>query len=224
MRSRFRDRVDAGRELAALVGSRLAGTDVLVLALPRGGVPVGYEIARALGAPLDVVLVRKLGVPGDEELAMGAIAMGGARAVNHEVVVGLRLTQDDVERAAAREEVELRRREQLYRDGRPFPRVRGRTVVLVDDGLATGATMHVAIAALRPREPERIVVAVPVAPPDTVDRLLLEVDDVIAARTPEPFEAIGLHYHDFRETTDARVRAILARAGAGAAEAAAEAP
>lgn len=208
----FRDRRHAGQELARSLDAYRGRGDVLVLGLPRGGVPVAHEVARQLGAPLDVFVVRKLGVPGQEELAMGAIASGGGRFLNREVIDALGLTQDDIDRAVADEEPELRRRERLYRGDRPFPRVSGRTVIVVDDGLATGSTMHAAVAAIRNFGAERIVIAVPVAPPDTVASLREDVDDVIALRTPEPFYAISLHYQDFRQTTDAEVRELLARA------------
>ena len=190
----FRDRTDAGRRLAAKLAAYAKRRDVIVLALPRGGVPVGYEVARALDAPLDVFVVRKLGVPGYEELAMGAVATGGVRVLNDELVQRLGIPDDLIEAVAAREQRELARRERLYRGGRPPPDVRGRTVILVDDGLATGATMHAAIAALRQLQPARIVVAVPTASPDTCEQLQAEVDDVICAITPEPFQAVGRWY------------------------------
>jgi predicted phosphoribosyltransferase len=185
--------------------------DVIVLALPRGGVPVAYEVARALGAPLDVFIVRKLGVPGYEELAMGAVATGGVRVLNDQVVSGMRIPDYVIDAVAAWEQQELARREQLYRGDRPPPDVRGRTVILVDDGLATGATMHAAIKALRQQEPAHIVVAVPTASPETCNELRSEVDDIICAITPEPFYAVGLWYEDFSQTTDEEVRELLAR-------------
>jgi predicted phosphoribosyltransferase len=184
---------------------------VLVLALPRGGVPVAYEVARALNAPLDVFLVRKLGVPGYEELAMGAIATGGVRVLNDQLVDGLRIPDYIVDEIAGWEQRELIRRERLYRGDRPPPDVRGRTVILVDDGLATGATMLAAVKALRKMQPARIVVAVPTAAPQTCDQLRGEVDEVICAITPEPFHAVGLWYDDFSQTTDEEVRELLAR-------------
>ena len=186
-------------------------TDVLVLALPRGGVPVAYEVARALGAPLDVFIVRKLGVPGYEELAMGAVATGGVRVLNEHVVAGLGIPPYVIEAVAAWEQEELTRRERLYRGDRPAPEVTGRTIMLVDDGLATGATMHAAIKALRQQEPAGIVVAVPTASPDTCEEMRTEVDDVICAITPEPFHSVGLWYEDFSQTTDEEVRELLAR-------------
>ncbi|MEA3134335.1 MAG: hypothetical protein QOG17_2181, partial [Gammaproteobacteria bacterium] len=188
--------------------------DVLVLALPRGGVPVAYEVASALGAPLDVFVVRKLGVPGYEELAMGAVATGGVRVLNDRLVNRLGIPDDMIDAVAAREQQELARRERLYRDGRPPPDVRGRTAILVDDGLATGATMHAAIQALRQQNPARIVVAVPTASPEACEEMKAEVDEVICAITPDPFEAVGLWYRDFSQTTDEEVRALLARRSA----------
>jgi predicted phosphoribosyltransferase len=210
--SRFRDRHEAGRRLADKLSAYAKRPDVLVLALPRGGVPVAYEVARALQAPLDVFLVRKLGVPGYEELAMGAVATGGVRVLNDEIVNGLRIPDYVVDAVTVWEQQELARREQLYRGDRPAPDVRGRTVILVDDGLATGATMHAAIAALRRQQPARIVVAVPTAPPEMCEALRAEVDDVICAITPQPFRSVGLWYEDFSPTTDEEVRELLARA------------
>ena len=209
--SRFRDRHDAGRLLATKLARYANRPDVLVLALPRGGVPVAYEVARALGAPLDVFVVRKLGVPGQEELAMGAVATGGVRVLNHELVSGLGIPAHVIDAVTEREFQELARREQLYRGDRPPPDVRGRTVIIVDDGLATGATMHAAIQALRQQKPAHIVVAVPTASPETCEALRAEVDDVICAITPEPFYAVGLWYGDFSQTTDEEVRELLAR-------------
>jgi putative phosphoribosyl transferase len=206
---RFRNRAEAG----ALLGRRLeayAGrTDVLVLALPRGGVPVGLEVARALGAPLDAYLVRKLGLPGQEELAMGAIATGGARVLNEELVAHLGLAPSLIDRVAEREGAELARRERLFRGERPPPEVRGRVVILVDDGLATGSTMRAAVAALRGQGPARIVIAVPVAPEQTAQALVDEVDELLALSTPQPFHAVGLWYTDFSEVKDEDVRRLL---------------
>jgi predicted phosphoribosyltransferase len=212
----FRDRRDAGRRLAAELTNYAEQNDVLVLALPRGGVPVAYEVARALHAPLDVFMVRKLGVPGYEELAMGAIATGGVRVLDEEVVRMLHLPRDVIERATAIEMTELERRERQYRGDRPAPDVRGRTVILIDDGLATGSTMRAAIAALKKEGAKRIVVAVPVAPPETCQALRAQVDDVVCAVTPEPFRAVGLWYGDFSQTTDEEVRDLLARAASEA--------
>jgi putative phosphoribosyl transferase len=207
----FRDRVDAGQALATHLRKYAARPDVLVLALPRGGVPVAYEVAKALGAPLDVFIVRKLGVPGHEEYAMGAVASGGIRVVSDEVVRGLGLTQADVDRVAARETAELTRRERLYRGNRPEPDLSGRTVILVDDGLATGSTMKAAVKALCAKKPTAIVVAVPIAAPETCRELEPVVDEVVCAVTPDPFHAVGLWYHDFTQTTDAEVRDLLER-------------
>jgi erythromycin esterase-like protein/predicted phosphoribosyltransferase len=208
---RFRNRNEAGRLLANKLTAYANRPDVLVLALPRGGVPVAYEVARALGAPLDVFVVRKLGVPGHEELAMGAIATGGVRVLNDQIVQRLRIPEYIVDAVAAREQPELRRRERLYRGGRPPPQVRGRTVILVDDGLATGATMRAAIMALRQLQPARIVVAIPTGSPETCEELKAEVDEVVCAITPDPFLAVGHWYEDFSQTTDEEVRDLLAR-------------
>ena len=211
----FRDRADAGRQLLSKLGTYKDRPDVLVLGLPRGGIPVGYEVARGLGAPLDVFVVRKLGVPGQEELAMGAIATGGVRIVNHDVVDALRIPPDVLDRAAAEELRELERREQSYRGPRPTPRVEGRTVILVDDGLATGSTMRAAVAALRQQGPAHIVVAVPVAAAQTCADLRHEVEEVVCFATPEPFMAVGRFYDDFSQTSDEEVGALLASARAG---------
>jgi erythromycin esterase-like protein/predicted phosphoribosyltransferase len=220
----FRDRREAGRLLAEKLGAYANRPDVLVLALPRGGVPVAYEVARALGAPLDVFVVRKLGVPGYEELAMGAVATGGVRVLNDQVVKRLGIPDQVIDAVAAREQQELARRERIYRDGRPPPEIRDRTVILVDDGLATGATMHAAIHALRQNQPARIVVAVPTASPETCEEMRAEVDDVICAITPEPFHAVGLWYQDFSQTTDQEVRDLLARRDAPEKSEAAQSP
>lgn len=207
----FRDRRDAGRQLAERLNAYANRSDVVVLALPRGGVPVANEVARALRAPMDVFVVRKLGVPGYEELAMGAIATGGVRVLNDEVVRRLGIPDFMIETVAAQEQKELVRRERLYRGDRPPLDVRDRTVILVDDGLATGATMHAAIQALRQQQPARIVVAVPTASPDTCERMNKEVDDVVCAVTPETFHSVGQWYEEFSQTTDEAVRALLAR-------------
>jgi erythromycin esterase-like protein/predicted phosphoribosyltransferase len=207
----FRNRSEAGRLLAVRLAAYANRPDVLVLALPRGGVPVAYEVARALNAPLDVFLVRKLGVPGHEELAMGAVATGGIRVLNDQIVRTLRVPDYVIDAVAVQEQQELRRRERLYHGGSPPPAVHGRTVILVDDGLATGATMHAAIKALRQLQPARIVVAVPTASPQTCEELRADVDEVICAITPEPFHAVGFWYEDFSQTTDEEVRDLLAR-------------
>jgi predicted phosphoribosyltransferase len=209
---RFHDRADAGRVLATRLGEYADRPDVLVLALPRGGVPVGYEVARALHAPLDVFLVRKLGVPGHEELAMGALASGGVRVINQDVVRALGIPEDVLAEVTAQEAQELRRRERLYRDDRHAPAVAGRTVILVDDGLATGSTMRAAVAALRRLGPARVLVAVPVGAADTCAELAREADDAVCAVTPEPFLAVGMWYEDFTQTTDEEVRELLERA------------
>lgn len=213
---RYHDRSDAGRALAEALRGLEDESDVVVLALPRGGVPIGYEVAQALGAPLDVFVVRKLGVPGHEELAMGAIASGGARVLNTEVVELAHVSPATIEAATHRELRELERREHAYRGDRPPLELRDRTVVIVDDGLATGSTMRAAVLALRALQPRRIIVAVPVAARETCDMLLPEVDDVVCAWTPEPFHAVGLWYEDFEQTTDDEVRELLARASDGA--------
>ena len=207
----YRDRTEAGRVLAERLRAYADRPDVIVLALPRGGVPVGYEVARALHAPLDVFIVRKLGVPGHEELAMGAVATGGVRVLNEQVVRALRIPDSVIDAVASWELEELRRRERLYRGDRPPPDVRGKTVILVDDGLATGSTMLAAVRALRQQQPARIVVAVPIAAPDTCELLRADVDDVVCAVTPEPFYAVGLWYEDFSQTTDEEVRELLAQ-------------
>src|SRR3979490_371785 len=208
----FHDRSEAGRLLAEKVGAYANRPDVLVLALPRGGVPVAYEVARALGAPLDVFVVRKLGVPGYEELAMGAVATGGVRVLNDQLVERLGIPEQLIDAVAARELQELARRERLYRGSRPPPDVRGRTVIMVDDGLATGATMYAAIEALRKQNPASIVVAVPTASPDTCEEMKKKADDVICAVTPEPFHAVGRWYQVFSQTTDEEVAELLAQA------------
>lgn len=205
----FRDRREAGQKLAEKLSGYAGDPRVIVLALPRGGVPVGWEVARALGVPLDVFVVRKLGVPGFEELAMGAVASGGVRVLNDEVVFGLRIPDEVIEDVEARERAELERRERLYRGGRALADVRGRTVILVDDGLATGSTMLAAVRALRQRGPARIVVAVPTAPPDTCRNLSREADEVICYMTPEPFFGVGGWYEDFSQTSDDEVRELL---------------
>jgi predicted phosphoribosyltransferase len=215
--SRFVDRFHAGRVLAQRLGAYAHRPDVLVLALPRGGVPVAFEVARALDAPLDVFVVRKLGVPGREELAFGAIAPGGARVLDEEVRSALGIPDDVVELVAQREERELVRRERLYRGSAPPTPVEGKIAILVDDGLATGSSMRAAVGALRSSSPDRIVVAVPVAPRDTCDALAREADETVCAVTPEPFYAVGAWYEDFSQTSDDEVRALLARAGRGGA-------
>jgi putative phosphoribosyl transferase len=208
----FADRREAGRFLASKLTEYADRPDVLVLALPRGGVPVAYEVAQALHAPLDVFLVRKLGLPGHEELAMGAIASGGELVLNEELVKGLKLPNSVLEAVIVEEREELERRERIYRGDRPPPDVRGRTVILVDDGLATGSTMRAAVAALRRQGPARIVVAVPIGAPETCAEFEREADDVVCAVTPQPFYAVGLWYGDFSQTTDEEVHNLLERA------------
>lgn len=210
----FRDRSEAGRLLAEKLRTYASYPNVIVLALPRGGVPVGYEVAHALGAPLDIFLVRKLGIPGYEELAMGAVASGGVRVLNDQVVQGLSIPEYVIDAVAAWELQELERRERVYRGDRPEPDVRGRNVILVDDGLATGSTMLAAIQALRQQQPARIVMAVPTAPPETCEQMRARADDVVCAITPEPFYAVGLWYENFSQTTDEEVRELLARSTA----------
>lgn len=209
---RFRDRVEAGEHLARALAEYAGRPDVIVLALPRGGVPVAFEVAEALGVPMDVFLVRKLGVPGHEEFAMGAIASGGLRVVDPEVVRALGISEAAIAQVAAREQRELQRREAAYRHDRSLPELRDRTVIVIDDGLATGSTMKAAVRAIRQQQPRKLVVAVPVAARETCEDLRAEADEVVCLRTPEPFRAVGLWYHDFSQVTDEEVRSLLARA------------
>lgn len=209
----FRDRRDAGRVLARLLDHFRGQPEVIVLGLPRGGVPVAYEVATALGVPLDVFVVRKLGVPGHDELAMGAIAGGGVLVVNDDVVRGLGIRPEAIREVADREGRELVRREQAYREGRPAPTLADRTVVLVDDGLATGASMRAAVSALREHGPARIVVAVPVSPKSTCGEIEALVDEVVCAITPARFGAVGKAYRSFAQTSDDEVRDLLRVAG-----------
>ena len=208
----FADRSDAGRALAERLAHYRGRANLRVLGLPRGGIPVAYEVARALGAPLDVFVVRKLGVPGHEELAMGAIATGGVRIVNRDVVSSLGIDAATLDRVAVAEQAELERRESAYRGGRSAVDVAGATVILVDDGLATGSTMRAAVAAIREQRPERVVVAVPVAAPQTRDEFRREVDEIVCVATPDPFLAVGRFYEDFSQTTDREVSALLEQA------------
>jgi len=205
----FRDRVQAGESLSRKLKRYADRADVLVLALPRGGVPVAREVARVLHVPLDVFLVRKLGTPGQEELAMGAIASGGIRVLNDEVVDALKVPPEVIDAVTAKELLELARRERLYREGRPAPDVTDRTVILIDDGLATGSTMRAAVAALRQAKPKRIVVAVPVAAAPTCRDLRGEADEVVCLHTPEPFYSVGFWYEDFSQTSDEEIREML---------------
>ena len=209
MDSRFIDRADAGRKLAPLLRRFKGRSDVLVLALPRGGVPVGYEVAHALGVPLDICVVRKLGVPGHEELAMGAIGPGGVRVLNTDVIAALRIPDDVLNQVAHEEQRELQRRASLYRGDRPWPDLKGKTVILVDDGLATGSTMRAAVAAVRAHQPAQIVVAVPTASPFTVAEFRQIADECLSVLMPEPFQAVGLWYQDFNQTSDEDVRRLL---------------
>ncbi len=206
----FRDRADAGRILAGGLGHLARRPGVLVLGLPRGGVPVAYEVATSLGAPLDVLVVRKLGVPGHPELAMGAIGPGGVRVLNRPVIDALRIDEDAIAAVTAREAAELDRREQAYRPGRPPVELAGKVVVVVDDGLATGATMRAAVAAARALSPDRLVVAVPVGSSQTCAELAAEADEVVCVHTPPSFSAVGQWYDDFSQTTDDDIRALLA--------------
>jgi putative phosphoribosyl transferase len=209
MPQRFRDRREAGRKLAERLSSYAGQADSIVLALPRGGVPVGYEIARALNIELDVFLVRKLGAPGREELAMGAIASGGIRVLNEEVVSSLGIAPETIDRVAAEEAQELERRSRAYRAARPPLDLRSRTVILVDDGLATGSTMRAAVEAVRSQSPRRIVVAVPTASPEVCADFESRVDQVVCLITPEFFYAVGLWYENFDQTADHEVKALL---------------
>lgn len=212
MSSRFRDRTEAGRRLAAELMAYAHQPDVRVFALPRGGVPVAFEVARALDAPLDVFVVRKLGLPGHEEFAIGAVASGGIVVLNENVVRAAGVSDAAVERVIAAERRELERREKRYRGDRPLPEIAGNTVILVDDGLATGSTMRAAVAAVNQENPARVVVAVPIASSETCAALRNEVHEIVCAVTPEPFYAVGLWYEDFSQTTDEEVHELLDRA------------
>ena len=208
----FKNRSEAGRFLAQKLAEYTNNPNVVVLALPRGGVPVAFEVSEALKVPLDVFVVRKLGVPGYDELAMGAIASGGIRVLNSRVLDYLDIPDEMIERVAAREKRELERRERLYRGMRPTLDVRGRTVIIVDDGMATGSTMRAAVRALRQQKPEKIIVAVPVGARETCESFAKEVDTMcVCAITPEPFDGVGLWYRNFEQTSDEEVRQLLAR-------------
>jgi predicted phosphoribosyltransferase len=202
---RFHDRTDAGRQLATWLTAYANRDDVVVLALPRGGIPVAVEVAQALNAPLDVFVVRKLGVPGHPELAMGAIAAGGVLVLSDDLIEHLDIPRTLVEQVAVRERLELERRDRLYRGDRPMPVLTGRTVIVIDDGLATGSTMEAAVSALRQHKPSRIIVAVPVGAPETCLRLKPVADDVVCAQTPTPFDAVGLWYERFDQVSDEEV-------------------
>jgi len=208
----LKNRVEAGQLLADALQPYAGRTDVLVLALPRGGVPVAFEVAERLEAPLDLMLVRKLGVPGQEELALGAMASGGIKILNTELVQNVNISETVIDRIVSKEKKELERREQAYRGNRPPPEIRDRCVILIDDGLATGATMRVAVSAVRQQQPTQIIVGIPVAPPDTVEKLRREADEVFCLATPEPFFAIGTWYTDFSQISDEEVRDLLSRA------------
>jgi predicted phosphoribosyltransferase len=207
--AKFDNRIQAGRELARLLKSYSQRSNVLVLGLPRGGVPVAFEIAQVLRVPMDIFIVRKLGVPGQEELAMGAIATGGTRVLNPRVIAELGIPQQVVDEVTQREEGELQRRERAYRDDRPLPRINRKTIILVDDGLATGASMYAAVLALKGQNPLRLIVAVPVAAPETCDSFTKIVDEIVCASTPEPFYGVGAWYEDFSQVSDEQVREYL---------------
>jgi predicted phosphoribosyltransferase len=214
MEGAFPNRAEAGRFLATKLSKYSGRDDIIVLGLPRGGVPVAFEVAQALRLPLDVFIVRKLGVPGFEELAVGAIASGGVRVLNSEVANALPNADEIIDAVTQRETAELERREHEYRDGRSAPEIGGRTVILIDDGLATGATMRAAVKALKQRGATKIVVAVPVGPPDTCREFEDVADEVVCATAPESFQAVGQYYDDFSQTTDEEVRDLLAKAAA----------
>ena len=208
----FRDRAEAGAFLARKLAAHAGRQDTVVLALPRGGVPVAFEVAKSLNAPLDVFIVRKLGVPGQEELAMGATATGRVRVLDQDIITTLGISDEVLDSVIAKEERELERREELYRGDRPPCQIEGKTVILVDDGLATGSTMRAAVLALRRRKPARVIAAVPVAAVSTCEEFKDEVDEIICATTPKPFYAVGQWYEDFSQTTDAEVQELLRRA------------
>jgi putative phosphoribosyl transferase len=209
---RFRDRREAGRVLARKLSAYAGHTDVIILALPRGGVPVAYEVALALNARLDIFLVRKLGLPGHEELAIGAIAAGGVRVLNDDIIRALHIPEEVINIVAQRELQELQRREHNYRGDRPAPEVRDRKVILIDDGLATGASMRAAVVGVRAQHPARIVIAVPAAAPELCNAFQFEVDEIVCALTPEPFYGLSRWYEDFSQTTDEEVRMFLEKA------------
>ncbi|MBD2197881.1 MULTISPECIES: phosphoribosyltransferase [Calothrix] len=211
MSIKFRTRTEAGKLLARELTAYADCKDLLVLGLPRGGVPVAYEVAKALDAPLDICIVRKIGVPGHQELAMGAITSGGIRVLNSDVINSLAITSQTINQVAADEWQELQRRDRVYRGDRPPLNVKNRTVILVDDGIATGSTMLAAIALLKQQEPHRIVVAVPVAPPDTCEKISEKVDEVVCLKMPEQMYAVGVWYEDFSQTTDEEVRYFMSK-------------
>ena len=209
---RFKDRRDAGRVLARKLSAYAGQADVIVLALPRGGVPVGYEVAIALNAPLDILLVRKLGLPGREELAIGAIASGGVRVLNQDIIRVLNVPEEVINIVARNELQELGRREHNYRGDRPAPEIRDRKVILIDDGLATGASMRAAVVGVRAQHPARIIIAVPAAAPELCGAFQFEVDEMVCAITPEPFYGVSRWYEDFSQITDEEVRMFLEKA------------
>jgi predicted phosphoribosyltransferase len=211
----FADRAEAGRRLAERLNAYARKPGTLVLGLPRGGVVTAYEVAKALELPLDVFIVRKLGTPGQKELAMGAVASGGIRVLNREVTEALGLGQADIDAAAGEEQAEIHRRERLYRGGRPAPELEGKTVLLVDDGLATGSTMYAATLAIRRRHPAGVVVAVPVAPPEVCEEFRFTADEVVCLVTPDDFRAVGTWYRNFSQTTDEEVQRLLQQAEEG---------
>lgn len=208
----FNDRTDAGKRLAERLSEYANREDVLILALPRGGVPVAFEVAKELNLKMDIFIVRKLGVPGNEELAMGAIASGNIRVLNEDVIRSFRIPQTEIDESTANELRELERRERIYRKNRLIPKISGSTVILIDDGLATGATMRAAVAAVKTKNPAKVIIAVPVAAPDTCNDFGSEVDEVICVATPEPFYGVGAWYEDFSQTTDKEVCELLDRA------------
>lgn len=209
MSRRFQNRTEAGQQLAQQLTAYANRSNVLVLGLPRGGVPVAFEIAKALGAPLDVCLVRKLGVPGHQELAMGAIVLGGIRVLNQQVLEWLHISEAELDAATAREQQELERRDRNYRCNRPLLDLQGRIVILVDDGIATGSTLRAAIAVLKRQQPQQIIVAVPVGPPCVCRALQAEVDEVVCLLQPDSFSSISLWYEDFTQITDREVMNLL---------------
>ncbi|MUG97376.1 phosphoribosyltransferase [Scytonema sp. UIC 10036] len=209
---RFKDRTQAGQLLAKELAAYANRPDTLVLGLPRGGVPVAFEIAKTLNTPLDIFVVRKLGVPDQRELAMGAIASGGVRVLNEDIVRSLHISEAEIDQVTEKEQQELERREHLYRGDRPFPELHERTVILVDDGLATGATMRAAVMALQKYNPAKTVIAVPVSAMETRDEFAAKVDEIICGLTPNPFYSVGLWYDDFPQTTDEEVRNLLHKA------------
>ncbi|HJY09030.1 MAG TPA: phosphoribosyltransferase [Bryobacteraceae bacterium] len=211
VKPRFQDRSEAGKILAAHVAKAVDDPDIIVLALPRGGVPVAFEVARSLRAPMDIYVVRKLGLPGEEELAIGAIASGGVRVLNRALIAHLQIPEELIERVTAQQSIELERREQLYRGTRGLIPLRGHTTILVDDGLATGATMLAAVRSVRAQQPRRIVVAVPVASSSACEDIREDVDQTVCVVTPEPFLAVGAWYDDFSQTSDSEVRSLLAQ-------------